>query len=415
MKKRKRSQESYPRQTKKIKYYAVAKGRTPGTVYNSWEECQKQVKGFKGAVFQSFASQGEAEAFLQSHSASSELRVVPSIRATAASLPSTSVFPQRPMESAFTPVAVSTVVIQAGSSITISATAPTSITIQVMGQPTDANPTRTTSITNVSPVNALPSVPVVQAPPRLLDVEPEHASVSHARMPLQEAVTPPESTHPVLCCKTVQIWFDGGARGNPGVQAGAGAVVVIQPEDLTYHVRLFLNGTRSHQDFRSYTNNQAEYSGVIVALQVVLYYLRQQPLSTRLDFLDIRGDSQLILKQLDGTYRCKSPALQSYFAQAGGLLHHDIQNFMAPSEMYGSSIDLHPNIRLLHVPRVQNQSADGTLDDCACRVCALGAGSIPQFSPFYSAALANEAMDQQQSWMTCSDDGHQQRYRLPES
>jgi hypothetical protein len=29
------------------------------------------------------------------------------------------------------------------------------------------------------------------------------------------------------------------------------------------------------------------------------------------------------------------------------------------------------------------------------------------------SALAREAMDQQESWMTQSDDGHQQRYPLP--
>ena len=34
-------------------FYAVAKGKNPG-IYKSWNECQNQVKGFKGAKFQKF-------------------------------------------------------------------------------------------------------------------------------------------------------------------------------------------------------------------------------------------------------------------------------------------------------------------------------------------------------------------------
>ncbi|MCC2248877.1 ribonuclease H family protein [Virgibacillus sp. AGTR] len=44
----------------KTKFYTVRKGRRPG-VYNSWAECEAQVKGFKGAEFKSFASKSIAE------------------------------------------------------------------------------------------------------------------------------------------------------------------------------------------------------------------------------------------------------------------------------------------------------------------------------------------------------------------
>lgn len=37
------------------KVYVVWKGRTPG-IYNSWEECKKQVDGFSGAKYKSFKS-----------------------------------------------------------------------------------------------------------------------------------------------------------------------------------------------------------------------------------------------------------------------------------------------------------------------------------------------------------------------
>ncbi len=45
------------------KFYVVWNGRKPG-IYTTWTDCQKQVQGFKGAVFKSFASKSEAvEAF----------------------------------------------------------------------------------------------------------------------------------------------------------------------------------------------------------------------------------------------------------------------------------------------------------------------------------------------------------------
>lgn len=44
-------------------FYAVRKGITPG-IYNSWIECEKQVKGFPGAVFKKFETKDEANYFI---------------------------------------------------------------------------------------------------------------------------------------------------------------------------------------------------------------------------------------------------------------------------------------------------------------------------------------------------------------
>jgi ribonuclease HI len=49
------------------KYYVVWKGQQPG-VYESWDQCQKQILGFRGAQYKSFASRDAAErAFDQSY------------------------------------------------------------------------------------------------------------------------------------------------------------------------------------------------------------------------------------------------------------------------------------------------------------------------------------------------------------
>lgn len=49
----------------KKKYYAVIEGRIPG-VYKTWEECEKQTKGFPNATFKSFTSVQSAHQYLNS-------------------------------------------------------------------------------------------------------------------------------------------------------------------------------------------------------------------------------------------------------------------------------------------------------------------------------------------------------------
>jgi len=46
-----------------MKYYAVQVGRVPG-IYNSWNECEAQVKGFSGAKYKSFLTVDEATEYI---------------------------------------------------------------------------------------------------------------------------------------------------------------------------------------------------------------------------------------------------------------------------------------------------------------------------------------------------------------
>ena len=45
------------------KYYAVRQGVKPG-IYKTWEDCQMQVKGYKGAEYKSFKNISEAEEYV---------------------------------------------------------------------------------------------------------------------------------------------------------------------------------------------------------------------------------------------------------------------------------------------------------------------------------------------------------------
>ena len=46
------------------KFYAVRNGRVPG-IYMTWADCEKQVKGFGGAIYKSFPTEEEARAFVE--------------------------------------------------------------------------------------------------------------------------------------------------------------------------------------------------------------------------------------------------------------------------------------------------------------------------------------------------------------
>ncbi len=60
----------------KKKYYAVAKGKTPG-IYLTWEDCKMQVEHFPGPCYKGFMTIEEAEAFLEEYGAVSDNAEIP--------------------------------------------------------------------------------------------------------------------------------------------------------------------------------------------------------------------------------------------------------------------------------------------------------------------------------------------------
>src|SRR5437667_7390610 len=103
--------------------------------------------------------------------------------------------------------------------------------------------------------------------------------------------------------QTLTLQFDGGSRGNPGP---AGIGVVIRAQDGTPLVTLGRFIGRA-------TNNVAEYRALISALQ------EAKRLGARK--IIIRGDSELIIKQMNGQYRVKHPDMKALYDEAQFLYH----------------------------------------------------------------------------------------------
>lgn len=101
--------------------------------------------------------------------------------------------------------------------------------------------------------------------------------------------------------ETITIQFDGGSRGNPGP---AGIGVVLLAEDGTPLVTLGRFIGRA-------TNNVAEYQALITGLQKAAELGAKR--------IVVRGDSELIVRQMTGVYRVKSPDLRELYEEARSL------------------------------------------------------------------------------------------------
>jgi ribonuclease HI len=103
------------------------------------------------------------------------------------------------------------------------------------------------------------------------------------------------------------IVFDGGSLGNPG--QGYGSYEIIGPEgSIAAHTLQFGNDV---------TNNQAEFRALIGALEDLL---ARTGAEARSRSLAVRGDSQLVIRGLNGEWRVKHPGLQPLHRQASDLL-----------------------------------------------------------------------------------------------
>ncbi|MEP7157984.1 MAG: ribonuclease HI family protein [Chloroflexota bacterium] len=108
----------------------------------------------------------------------------------------------------------------------------------------------------------------------------------------------------------VLIRADGAARGNPG-PAAAGAVL-IDASHPGAHLPDAPPVARISRALGIQTNNYAEYTGVILALEKALTLGARE--------VELVLDSKLIVEQLSGRWKVKHPAIRPLAARAMELL-----------------------------------------------------------------------------------------------
>lgn len=127
----------------------------------------------------------------------------------------------------------------------------------------------------------------------------------------------------------VILHTDGGSRGNPG-PAGAGVAVLDERGEVLKTVSKTLGQT---------TNNDAEYQALIFGLETLKKHFGKE--AVRFLNIEVRLDSELLVKQLTGKYQIKEKNLQPLFMK-----------------IWNARVADFPNLTFKHVPREQNALAD---------------------------------------------------------
>ena len=133
------------------------------------------------------------------------------------------------------------------------------------------------------------------------------------------------------------IYTDGGSRGNPG-EAAIGIVIKNEQGDTikTYGEVLGIA-----------TNNIAEYTAIVVALQKVKQLLGKE--RTKKTEIEFRMDSELAMKQLNGEYKIENEDLQPLFLKIWNLKFD-----------FGK-------MSFKHIPREKNKEADKLVNEALDR------------------------------------------------
>ncbi len=118
------------------------------------------------------------------------------------------------------------------------------------------------------------------------------------------------------------LYTDGASRGNPG-PAAIGAVIRDGRGMVLARISRSIGRT---------TNNQAEYRAIIAALEEASRLGAQR--------VEVRSDSELAVKQINGRYRVKNKALKP--------LHQRVRELQSLFQAFA----------IVAIPRRQNAEAD---------------------------------------------------------
>jgi ribonuclease HI len=129
-----------------------------------------------------------------------------------------------------------------------------------------------------------------------------------------------------------RLFSDGASRGNPG-PAGAGYLLIDPAGEVVCQKAVPLGRA---------TNNVAEYQALRLGLE--------EALERGVERLQVNLDAELVVRQLSGRYRVKSPQL--------GDIHHKVKQLLAKLEWHD----------IVHVERELNRAADALANQGAAAV-----------------------------------------------
>lgn len=129
------------------------------------------------------------------------------------------------------------------------------------------------------------------------------------------------------------VHTDGGARGNPG-PAGIGFVIRDGSSQVLKNIGTYIGEA---------TNNVAEYEALIRALTELKKVIPKEKRKSAQ--IEVRMDSELVVKQLNGEYQIKEEPLQLLFVKVWNL-----------------RVSEFPHVTFTHIPREENHEADALVN-----------------------------------------------------
>lgn len=106
------------------------------------------------------------------------------------------------------------------------------------------------------------------------------------------------------------IVFDGGSLGNPGPGYGSYALMTRSGQKAIRRLDLGDN----------VTNNEAEYDTLIAALRDLIGRIEATQHDPAAYTLEVRGDSTLVLKQVEGEWKARDERMRARRNQVRALL-----------------------------------------------------------------------------------------------
>ncbi|XOB41381.1 MAG: ribonuclease HI family protein [Candidatus Nealsonbacteria bacterium] len=129
--------------------------------------------------------------------------------------------------------------------------------------------------------------------------------------------------------KKITIYTDGASRGNPG-PSSLGAVFKNEKDQVFKEYSQFLGN--------KLTNNEAEYSAVIFALKKFKLLFGKK--MAKVSEVELKSDSDLLVKQLNGKYKIIDKKIQELFL-----------------EVWNLRLDF-KKVKFTHIARSRNKRAD---------------------------------------------------------
>ncbi len=105
----------------------------------------------------------------------------------------------------------------------------------------------------------------------------------------------------------ITIYIDGGSRGNPG-PAAFGVVFETDKGGVVKKYSQYIGDS---------TNNESEYQGLIFALKKAKALFGKE--KAKKMPIELKSDSELLIKQMKGEYKIKEPNIQKLFLKAWNL------------------------------------------------------------------------------------------------